>query len=222
MIGPTRGFKLYSHRMRAFIAISYPQHLRDELARRARSLLGNVRDVRCMSTESLHLTLAFLGEVPAHATDSIQSGMVAAARGRAPFVLRFGSGGTFPTGGEPRIAWVGVTGDLDAMRDLQAAITREMQGIGLRMGSRPFSPHVTLARIGRQATPSTRMGVARRFEAARLGVLGAHTVAAISLFESDLSPVGAVYREVLHVEFDTDAPPAGEAERRFRLFNRRR
>ncbi len=208
--------------MRAFVAISYPPELRAELARRARSLVGNVRDVRCMSAESLHLTLAFLGEVPAHSTDSIRSGLEAATRGHSPFVLRFGSGGTFPTGGEPRVAWVGVTGDLDAVRDLQAAITREMQGIGLRMGARPFSPHVTLARIGRQATPSTRMGVARRFEAARLGALGAHTVSAVSLFESDLSPAGAVYREVLGVEFDTHAPPAEDAERRFRLFNRRR
>ncbi len=208
--------------MRAFIAISYPQQMRVELARRARALVGNVRDVRWMSAESLHLTLAFLGEVPAHATDGIQSAMEAAARGRAPFVLRFGSGGTFPTGGEPRVAWVGVTGDLDAVRELQAAVTRELRGIGMRMGSRPFSPHVSLARIGRQATPSTRMGVARRFEAARLGVLGPHTVAGISLFESDLSPAGAVYREVLHVEFDAGAPPADEGERRFRLFNRRR
>ncbi len=208
--------------MRAFVAISYPQELRVELARRARSLVGNVRDVRCMSADSLHLTLAFLGEVPAHSADSIRSGLEAATRGRSPFVLRFGSGGTFPTGGEPRVAWVGVTGDLDAVRDLQAAVTREMQGIGLRMGSRPFSPHVTLARIGRQATPSTRMGVARRFEAARLEALGAHTVDAVCLFESDLSPAGAVYREVLAVEFDADAPPAAEAERGFRLFNRRR
>ena len=208
--------------MRAFVAISYPPELRVELANRARSLVGNVRDVRCMSAESLHLTLAFLGEVPAHSTDSIRSALEAATRGRSPFVLRFGSGGTFPTGGEPRVAWVGVTGDLDAVRDLQAAVTREMQGIGLRMGSRPFSPHVTLARIGRQATPSTRMGVARRFEAASLGALGAHTVGAVALFESDLSPAGAVYREVLDVEFDPDAPPAAEAERGFRLFNRRR
>lgn len=208
--------------MRAFVAISYPQELRVELANRARSLVGNVRDVRCMSAESLHLTLAFLGEVPAHSTDSIRSGLEAATRGRSPFVLRFGSGGTFPTGGEPRVAWVGVTGNLDAVRDLQAAVTREMQGIGLRMGSRPFSPHVTLARIGRQATPSTRMGVARRFEAASLGSLGAHTVGAVALFESDLSPAGAVYREVLEVDFDPDAPPAAEAERGFRLFNRRR
>ncbi|MDE2990170.1 MAG: RNA 2',3'-cyclic phosphodiesterase [Chloroflexota bacterium] len=208
--------------MRAFVAISYPQELRVELAKRARALVGNVRDVRCMSAESLHLTLAFLGEVPAHSTDSIRSGLEAATRGRSPFVLRFGGGGTFPTGGEPRVAWVGVTGDLDAVRDLQAAVTREMQGIGLRMGSRPFSPHVTLARIGRQATPSTRMGVARRFEAANLGALGTHTVGAVALFESDLSPAGAVYREVLEVDFDPDAPPAAETERGFRLFNRRR
>ena len=214
--------KLYLQPMRAFVAISYPQNLRIELARRARTLAGDVHDVRCMSAESLHLTLAFLGEVPAHSTDSIRSGLEAATRGPSPFVLGFGSGGTFPTGGEPRVAWVGVTGDLDGVRDLQAAITREMRGIGLRIGDRPFSPHVTLARIGRQATPSTRMGMARRFEAARLGALGAHTVAAVSLFESDLSPAGAVYREVLEVEFDTNAPPVEEAEGRFRLFNRRR
>ncbi len=208
--------------MRAFVAISYPAALRAQLAERARDLVGNVRDVRCMSADSLHLTLAFLGEVPTHATDSIYSAMEAAARGRAPFTIEFGGGGTFPTGGEPRIAWVGVDGDLEAVQDLQAAVTQEMRGIGLRLGSRPFSPHVTLARIGRQATPSARIGVARRFEEVRLGALGTHVVDAITLVESELSPAGAVYREVLAVELDPRAPPTAPSEGRFRLFNRRR
>lgn len=206
--------------MRAFIAISYPPALRAELAECAREVVGQTRDVRCMPVDSLHLTLAFLGEVPAHGSDSIRSGMEAAVRGREPFTVSFGSGGTFPVGGEPRVAWVGIDGDLDAVQNLQSAVTREMRGLGLRLGARPFSPHVTLARIGRQAPPSARSGVAGRFEALRLAALGTHVVNSITLVESELSPVGAVYREVLSVDLDPDAPRSDPNKRRFRLFNR--
>jgi 2'-5' RNA ligase len=206
--------------MRAFIAISYPAELRAELVERALEVVGNARDVRCMAMDSLHLTLAFLGEVPAHASDSIRSGMEAAVRGKMPFTVSFGSGGTFPVGGEPRVAWVGLDGDLEALQNLQSAVTREMQGIGLRLGARPFSPHVTLARIGRQAPPSARNGVARRFESLSLAVLGTHLVNSISLVESELSSAGAVYREVLRVDLDSAAKPPASNEGRFRLFSR--
>jgi len=208
--------------MRAFIAILYPADLRAELAQKASGLVATERDVRCMPAESLHLTLAFLGNVSSQSTDSIRSGMQAAASGRRPFVLDLGLGGTFPTGGEPRIAWTSVAGQLGDVEDLQMAITREMIGIGLRMDARPFSPHVTLARIGRQVTPTARSALARRFEQTDFGALGSHSVTSISLVESDLAPTGTVYREVLAVELDPTAQPAPPKPRRLGLFRRRR
>ncbi|MBM4438664.1 MAG: RNA 2',3'-cyclic phosphodiesterase [Actinobacteria bacterium] len=203
--------------MRAFVAVTIPATFREALAAQAETVGRQTRDVRWIAPGNVHLTLAFLGEVPAQNADSIRSGMAAAARQQPAFSVGFGSGGTFPRGGEPRIGWVSLTGDLEALRALQAAITREMRQLGIRVDDRPFSPHVTLARIGRQATPSARIALARRFEQIQLDHLGVFTIASIALMESDLTRAGAVYREVLSVDLGGVRSDAGPA-RRFRLF----
>ncbi len=206
--------------MRAFIAINIPAPYREALAQRAAELEQNARDLRWVNQQNMHLTLAFLGEVPAQNVDSIRSGMDVAAHGHSAFSLGFGGGGTFPRRGEPRVAWVGFTGDLDAARDLQADVSKAMRGLGLRVDQRPFSPHVTVARINRQATPSARIAIARRFEQLSLDDLGQFTVPAISLMESDLTDDGAIYRDIIQVELGgsgTRPPPAG---RRFGFFRR--
>ncbi len=207
--------------MRAFITISIPPHFRQALADQASDLGHHARELRVAPADNLHLTLAFLGEVPPHTVDSVQSGMEAAAVGHYPFDIGFGGGGTFPRRGEPRVAWVGVTGDLEAAQNLQSSIAREMRQLHIRVAERPFSPHVTLARISRQATPSARIAIARRVEAFDLVELGHFTVSAISLMESDLVPSGAVYRHVLDVELGTAAAEAPSRSGRFRIFGDR-
>lgn len=207
--------------MRAFIAISIPLQFRQALADQASGLGHHAREVRVVPLDNLHLTLAFLGEVPPHTVDSVRSGMEAAAVNHQPFDIGLGVGGTFPRRGEPRVAWVGVNGDLDAAQDLQSSITREMRQLNIRADDRPFSPHVTLARISRQTTPSARISIARRVEAFDLGALGHFTVAAISLRESDLTPGGAVYRHVLDVELGGVVAKAPSRSGRFRIFGDR-
>jgi len=172
-----------------------------------------------VAPENLHLTLAFLGDVPAQSTDSVRSGMQAAASGRHPFSIGFGGGGTFPANREPRVAWAGIRGETEALRDLQAAVLQAVRGLGLRVDRRPFSPHVTLARIGRMTAPTARRSISRGFQAMELDRLGLFTVSHISLMESDLTPAGAIHHEVFSVEFApdevaTESPP----RRRFGLF----
>ena len=207
--------------MRAFIAITIPLEFREALAAQADRLGHRLRDLRWVPPGNLHLTLAFLGEIPSHSVDSIKSGLDAVVQGCHPFNLGFGSGGTFPPRGEPRVAWVRITGDLDEAKALQAAIAREMRELGLRVDARPFSPHVTLARIRRQATPSARIAIAHHFEGLDLEHLGIFTVPAIALMESDLTPDGAVYREVLEVELGGAGDSSEPRDRRFRLFGHR-
>ena len=207
--------------MRTFVAITIPPEFREALAGQADRLGRHVRDLRWVPPENLHLTLAFLGEVPAHSVDSVKSGLDAAVQGHRPFNIGFGSGGTFPRRSEPRVAWVGVTGDLDEVKGLQASITREMRQLGLRVDDRPFSAHVTLARVNRQATPSARIAIAHRFEEMDLEQLGVFTVSAVILMESDLTADGAIYREVLEVELGGAYDSSGDRDRRFRLFRGR-
>ena len=191
--------------MRAFIAIAIPAEIRGVIAKQAALLSRQTRDIRWVPSENLHVTLAFLGEVPSQNADSIESGMEAAARKHGAFSIGFGGGGTFPRGGEPHLGVIDITGDLAAVRALQADITKEMRQLRMRVDDRPFSPHVTLARIGRQATPSARNAIAHRFGEFDLATQGVFTVDAIALMESDLVRTGAVYRQVLSVELGLDA-----------------
>lgn len=207
-------------RMRAFVAVAIPKPFRDALATEAAALTRVSRHIRTVAPENLHLTLAFLGDVPAQNADSVRSGMQAAVRGRHPFSIGFSGGGTFPANREPRVAWAGISGETEALRDLQAAVLEAVRGIGLRVDRRPFSPHVTLARIGRMAAPPARQMVSRGFQALELDRLGLFTVSHISLMESDLTPAGAVHHEAFSVEFapNEDPAPPPRPRRRFGLF----
>ena len=209
--------------MRAFVAVTIPKPFRDALAAEAASLARVSHHVRTVAPENLHLTLAFLGDVPAQSTDSVRSGMQAAVRGRHPFSIGFSGGGTFPANREPRIAWAGISGETEALRDLQAAVLEAVRGLGLRVDPRPFSPHVTLARIGRMAAPSARRVISRGFEAMEFDRLGLFTVSHISLMESDLTPAGAVHHEAFSVDFAPEEEslpprPRPRPRRRFGLF----
>ena len=205
--------------MRAFVAVTIPKPYRDALAAEATSLGRVSRHIRTVTPENLHLTLAFLGDVPAQSTDSVQSGMQAAARGRHPFSIGFSGGGTFPANREPRVAWAGISGETEALRDLQAAVLEAVRGLGLRVDRRPFSPHVTLARIGRMTAPSARRAISRGFQALELDRLGLFTVSHISLIESDFTPSGALHHEAFSVDFAPDeVPEAPPPRRRFGLF----
>ncbi len=187
--------------MRAFVAIRIPLQFREVLAGEAVSLTQISRHTRPATVGNLHLTLAFLGNVASQSTDSVISAMETAATGFKPLRLGFGPGGTFPLYGEPRIAWVGVTGDLEPLNKLQGSITENMRGIGIRVDKRPFSPHITLARIGRQATPSDRISIRRALEDLDLNHLGQFVTHGISLIESELTIEGASHQELLEVEF---------------------
>lgn len=202
--------------MGAFVAIRIPLDFREALAGEAASLVRFSRHTRPVAAGNLHLTLAFLGNVASQNTDSVRSAMEAAALGFQSLSLGFGAGGTFPTYGVPRVAWAGVTGDLEPLREVQRAISKAMRGIGVRIDQRPFSPHVTLARIGRQATPSERIALKHGLEALDLRHLGHFVTHGISFIESDLTVEGASRQELFEVEFREGRPE--RTRRRFGWF----
>lgn len=93
--------------------------------------------------ERWHLTLAFLGEVadPAPVADRLRPAVAAA--GSFPLALR--SSGTF---GRGAVVWVGLAGDVPALRSLAAAVTRACRAAGAGVDERPYHPHLTVGRKG--------------------------------------------------------------------------
>ncbi|NDY41791.1 RNA 2',3'-cyclic phosphodiesterase [Dissulfurirhabdus thermomarina] len=176
--------------VRTFLAIDLPPAQRKALEAARRSLERAGGDVRWVPAANVHLTLKFLGGVPAGGLPRVLEAAAAACRGRAPFRLSVEGLGVFPGWHRPRVLWAGVGGDIPALAALHAAIESELAAAGFPAEERPFRPHLTLGRVR-----SLRgwAGVRDAMAASRLAT-GPFTVERVVAYESRIGPRGAAYR----------------------------
>src|ERR1035437_9496384 len=94
---------------RLFVAISIPEPVRDEIIRVQQELQPLVpRDVvRWARFDQFHLTLRFLGDVPADGVEDLKKSAGAVCRNAQPLSLRAEGVGFFPNPRSPRVSWVG-------------------------------------------------------------------------------------------------------------------
>ncbi len=170
---------------------------RQEARRRAEAVRAALPPARWVDLAGAHLTLVFLGEVPEERVPALTERLAAAFAPHPPFRLGLAGGGTFPPGRAARVAWVGVEAgpELAAVQRDVVAACAEAPGSDQfhEPESRPYHPHVTLARC-REPWPRPS---AERFAAAFAGPVGEPwTTAHGTLFRSQLSPKGARYTPV--------------------------
>ena len=183
--------------MRLFIAIELPHEIKQGLAKMQEQLKGGGAGASWTRPEGIHLTLKFLGEVPEAKVPEIMSALAAAVRETGKFRLAVGGAGAFPNVRNPRVLWVGVTGALESLTALQAAVEGAMVKLGFEPEDRKFSPHLTLARIKYLRPRDNWQKVVEGIKDITLGWFEADGV---SLMKSELKPSGAVYTEVGRVQ----------------------
>jgi len=111
-------------------------------------------NVRLARHDQLHVTLVFLGEVPDARQDdaeaAVRAGVARWSRdrdGTGPPALRLAGGGRFGRG-RFTILWLGLRGDVPALRELARDVRRELRRTRLPFDDKPFKPHLTIARPG--------------------------------------------------------------------------
>jgi len=176
--------------LRLFLALDLPEAHRREIGERAARLRSRLPAARWVRPENLHLTLAFLGSVEPGRLAGLSAAVAPAFTRSEPLALAVEGGGTFPPERPARVAWVGVEGGpaLAALqREVSAAASK---ALGLAPETRPFPPHLTLARPRRPWNRRAADDLARTFEG-RLGEL--FPVEEGVLYKSDLGPGGSRY-----------------------------
>jgi 2'-5' RNA ligase len=108
---------------------------------------GPGHSTRLTRRENWHITLAFLGDVPATRVSAAAAVMNEAAAAATPLRLRVAGGGRFGGRRDP-ILWAGIGGEADELRRLARALQRGLARVGLRADDRPPRPHLTIARPG--------------------------------------------------------------------------
>jgi 2'-5' RNA ligase len=173
---------------RLFVALELPLLTRERLA----ALDPEIRGVRWMSAEQMHLTMSFLGEVPAE--ERVHDALAKARVGS--FFLPLTGVGVF--GGErPTVVWAGVGKGHPHLFALHKRIQDEVLRAGLEPDLRPFHPHVTLGRA-RNVSRHDLKAFLRKFEQTEFDLVH---VTGFTLFSSVLACGGASHTVDLRVEF---------------------
>lgn len=192
--------------LRLFVAIELPGEVRTALNDLQHELQRQpgLNALRWVRPEGIHITLKFLGERPADHRMPIDVAVQNAVAGIPPFDLRLGRLGTFGDNA-PRVLWIDVEGDIETLQRLQSQVERELRPLGFPTEKRPFSPHLTLARIQPERSRSVAAALQRTIAEAAPPT-AVIPVRQIALMKSDLRPTGAVYTQLLTAPL-TDATP---------------
>lgn len=186
--------------MRLFVALTLPAEVTAELeAFQQRLQRSGSHPVKWVAPAAVHLTLQFLGEVPEAQLPAI---LAALARVRAGAVMRglprlfLAPVGAFPNLRRPQTLWMGVDGDLDRLAQVHQAVNSALEPLGFAAETRPFRAHLTLGRVRREASPSQRVTLGNAIAALPPPGRIAWQSAPPTLFQSTLTPDGAMYREL--------------------------
>jgi len=127
-------------RIRAFFALVPEDSVRLQFLALARDVARRSRG-RSISGEHVHLTLAFLGDVPVESLGRLRAIGDAMPQVGAP--LAFDTLGAWRASG---VAWVAPSVLPPTLAALHAGLHTALIEGGFALESRPFRPHVTLAR----------------------------------------------------------------------------
>ena len=135
--------------VRLFTALALPEEHRARLS----ALAAGMDGARWVSPENLHVTLRFIGEVNEAAGGDIAEAL-AGVRSE-PVTVTLEGAGHFGNRKKTYSVWIGVRAApaLSALRD---RIDRALASCGLASESRKYTPHVTVARLGRVRTDHVR------------------------------------------------------------------
>jgi len=169
---------------RLFVAIDLPEDIKLAIG----SLRCPLPGAKWVAEAQIHLTFRFIGDVD----DELSKMIVASLSGivAAPFSLAIQGVGCFPPKRDPKVLWVGADGSSELL-DLQSAIEKALVRNGLEPEGRPFSPHITIARL--KETPAAL--VAPFLRKHDRFATRSFPVTQFVLYSSTLTPQGAIHRQ---------------------------
>jgi 2'-5' RNA ligase len=183
--------------VRTFLAVEIPEKERDALASIIHPLEPVSSSLKLVAPQLLHITMRFLGGVPAQDLGRVNEAAQRAASCVSPFSVTLSGVGAFPNPRAPRVIWAGIAEDagLRSLRSLASQLEDALAVEGFARDSRPFSPHITLARARDGISREQRQGLALAL--GRLPGRGlpqrTFDVGGLTVMRSDLRPSGPIY-----------------------------
>lgn len=173
--------------MRLFTGIAIPREVQASLER----LISRLRPHGHLTWSppyNLHITTKFIGEWPPERLDELNAALrEVPVAGELPIAVR--GLGWFPNPHHPRVFWAAVHVD-ERLARLSVDTDRRLTTLGIEAETKPFKPHLTLARI-RTEVPLT--SIKEAVAALETVEFGQFTAAEFHLYRSEPGPAGTIY-----------------------------
>lgn len=178
--------------VRSFISIPVPRAGIDVLERASKRLDSEIAgQVRWVRPRGIHLTLKFMGDIPASTLERVMETLPQVAAGFGRFELSISGLGVFPNVRRPRVLWAGLDGDLATLSALQLAVDEAVEKLGLPKEDRPFSPHLTLGRVKRDTNEEQSRKIGYLMSNTELQAVPSWSVDTVDLMRTELDPTGS-------------------------------
>ncbi|HJJ85273.1 MAG TPA: RNA 2',3'-cyclic phosphodiesterase [Methanocorpusculum sp.] len=174
--------------VRAFIAVEPSAEIRNEISAAGQELRGAGR-LSFVSPNLMHITLKFLGEVPESQIPKITASLDGISA--SPYTLQASGISTF--GRPPRVIKAEIH-DSGATAALSADVESRMAKLGFAREEKPFSPHITIARV-KEYSPA----LLPKINGIKERNFGECEISAILLKKSVLTPSGPIYSTIHRV-----------------------
>lgn len=185
---------------RTFIALEMHATMQRVLSRTIERFAQALPALRWVDVAGIHLTLAFLGELDDDRLALAMEATRAAAHDFPSFEYRLTAPGVFGSPRQPRVVWMGVEDAPLAqlhgspLQRLHHTLNRELQWRGFETEKRPFSPHLTLARVKQPLTPAEQQSLQRLLHSSTDATTRTfYRVTHLNVMKSELSRAGAKY-----------------------------
>lgn len=133
---------------RTFLAIHIPSGTEyPALVEKLKKNLPHEKYINYCRPENIHLTLKFLGSTPVDDIPAIIEACQKVAKNHKPFTMDFDRTGLFGSNRVPRVLWLGMNDQPQALFDLEADLLDAFDGLGYLRDRQNFVPHLTVCRI---------------------------------------------------------------------------
>ena len=196
--------------VRVFVAVGISAEAREQLISVMERIRRDVpQGIQWANPDGLHLTLKFLGNIPASAVTPLLECLGPVGANVSPFPLQLAGLGMFPNRRKPRVLWAGVGGALDSLSRLQLAAEGAVNGLGYPPEQRPFRPHITLGRPRRSVSDAQLARIGSAVSALPPPHPIVWQTESVDVMRSDLHPSGARYTILGSIPLEFP-PPADE------------
>lgn len=185
---------------RTFIALDMHASLQRALGQLIERFAAALPNLRWVDPAGIHVTLAFLGELDDDRLALAKEAAQTAAQDFPAFDYHLTAPGIFGSPQQPRVVWMGLEDRPLAqlhgspLQRLHSILNRELERRGFETEKRPFSPHLTLARVKHPLTPAEQQTLQRLLHSKQDSANSTfYRATSLNVMKSELFRTGASY-----------------------------